>query len=70
LPKIRNNIPLKDEHLPIGPDMDTSVIARFKQLMQDTPDTGVIILEHRKLEEATQSKDYIESQEYQGIMKA
>lgn len=48
-----------DEHLPISDSTSHELTEGLKNLTQDSAHDGVLILEHRKFEEAIESRDYL-----------
>ncbi len=54
-----DNIIGLDEHMHISSKTDEKLIANLESLTQNSSYCGVMMLEHRKLDEALQSKEYI-----------
>lgn len=66
-----DNVLREDQHLPLSPETigrNPLLIPRFKKLLTDCSKDFVIILENRKLAESIQSRDYLNSLEYQRIL--
>jgi len=63
-----DNVLRGDEHIALSSSTNEKFIAAVEYLMQASVHNGVAILEHRKLEEAIQSRDFIQTHAYAYII--